>query len=56
MTGDLTADEICSFLQLEPNATCGFVRVTFGSKLPIAAAIIIISVIRWKCSCCTRRQ
>ena len=37
MTGDLTADEICSLLQLEPNATCGFVRVTFGSKLPIAA-------------------
>jgi len=23
MTGDLTADEICSLLQLEPNATCG---------------------------------
>jgi len=37
MTGDLTADEICSLLQLEPNATCGFVRVTFGSKLTIAA-------------------
>ncbi len=37
MTGDLAADEICSLLQLEPNATCGFVRVTFGSKQPIAA-------------------
>ena len=37
MTGELTADEICSLLQLEPNATCGFVRVTFVSELPIAA-------------------
>jgi predicted cupin superfamily sugar epimerase len=37
MTGDLTAVEICSLLQLEPNATCGFVRVTFGSKLTTAA-------------------
>lgn len=28
----LTADEIRDLLKLEPNATCGFVRVTFESK------------------------
>jgi uncharacterized protein len=32
----LTADEIRSLLELEPNATCGFVRVTFLSKQSIA--------------------
>jgi hypothetical protein len=37
MTGHLTADEIRSLLKLEPNATCGFVRVTFVSKQSIAA-------------------
>jgi uncharacterized protein len=37
MTGDLTADEMIGLLQLEPNATCGFVRVTFVSRLSIAA-------------------
>ena len=37
MTGDLTVDEICRLLALEPNATCGFVRVTFVSKQSIAA-------------------
>ena len=31
-----TADEIIELLQLSPNATCGFVRVTFTSKLAIA--------------------
>src|SRR5262249_46720129 len=36
MTGDLTVDEICRLLALEPNATCGFVRVTFVSKQSIA--------------------
>ncbi len=36
MTAELTADEIRTLLQLEPNATCGFVRVTFVSKQPIA--------------------
>ena len=36
MTADLTADEICDLLDLEPNATCGFVRVTFKSTLSIA--------------------
>ncbi len=37
MSGELTADEIRSLLKLEPNATCGFVRVTFVSKQTIAA-------------------
>ncbi len=37
MSGGLTADEIISLLKLEPNATCGFVRVTFVSKQSIAA-------------------
>ena len=36
-TREMTADEIRKLLQLEPNATCGFVRVTFESKLSIAA-------------------
>jgi predicted cupin superfamily sugar epimerase len=33
----LTADEVLDLLKLEPNATCGFVRETFVSKLSIAA-------------------
>jgi hypothetical protein len=37
MSGELTADEIRSLLELEPNATCGFVRVTFVSKQAVAA-------------------
>jgi predicted cupin superfamily sugar epimerase len=36
MTAELTPEEICRLLDLEPNATCGFVRVTFTSKLAIA--------------------
>ena len=32
-----TAEEIIELLQLTPNATCGFVRVTFTSKLAVAA-------------------
>ena len=36
MSADLTAEEIRSLLDLEPNATCGFVRVTFLSKEKIA--------------------
>jgi predicted cupin superfamily sugar epimerase len=38
MSADLTADEIRSLLALEPNATCGFVRVTYVSKDKIAPA------------------
>jgi predicted cupin superfamily sugar epimerase len=37
MSDDLTADEICQLLALEPNATCGFVRLTFVSQQSIAA-------------------
>ena len=37
MPDDLTADEIHTLLKLEPNATCGFVRVTFVSNHSIAA-------------------
>ena len=37
MTAELTAEEICHVLDLEPNATCGSVRVSFVSKLSIAA-------------------
>ncbi|TMJ61892.1 MAG: cupin domain-containing protein, partial [Alphaproteobacteria bacterium] len=37
MTGELTADEVRKLLDLEPNATCGFVRVTFVTKQSIAA-------------------
>jgi predicted cupin superfamily sugar epimerase len=36
LSGGMTADEICSLLDLEPNATCGFVRVTFVDKTSIA--------------------
>jgi predicted cupin superfamily sugar epimerase len=36
MTAALTADEICRVLDLELNATCGAVRVTFKSQLSIA--------------------
>ena len=36
MTSELTADEIVALLKLEPNATCGFVRLTFVSKQELA--------------------
>jgi predicted cupin superfamily sugar epimerase len=36
MNDDLTSDAICSLLDLEPNATCGSVRVTFVSKESIS--------------------
>ena len=36
MTADLTAEEVCHLLDLEPNATCGSVRVTYTSALSIA--------------------
>ncbi len=31
-----TADEICALLALDPNATCGFVRLTYQSALSVA--------------------
>jgi uncharacterized protein len=37
MSNDMTTDEICKLLELEPNATCGFVRVTFVSGQSVAA-------------------
>src|SRR5918995_7469532 len=37
MTGGMTAAEICSLLNLEPNATCGSARVSFVSQLAIVA-------------------
>jgi predicted cupin superfamily sugar epimerase len=37
MTGELTAEELRGLLELEPNATCGFVRLTFESRQSIAA-------------------
>jgi predicted cupin superfamily sugar epimerase len=40
MTGKLTANEILSLLKLEPNATCGFVRLTFVSKQSVAAGVL----------------
>jgi predicted cupin superfamily sugar epimerase len=36
MADDLSADEIRTLLKLEPNATCGYVRETYLSKLSIA--------------------
>jgi predicted cupin superfamily sugar epimerase len=37
VSDDLNEDEIRKLLDLEPNATCGFVRLTFLSKQSIAA-------------------
>ncbi|HET8928248.1 MAG TPA: cupin domain-containing protein, partial [Microbacterium sp.] len=37
MSTALTADDIRSMLDLTPNATCGFVRVTYTSALTVAA-------------------
>jgi uncharacterized protein len=37
MADELTADRIIALLQLEPNATCGFVRTTYVSTQSVAA-------------------
>lgn len=37
MHNDMSYDEVRKLLNLEPNATCGYVRVTFVSKQRIAA-------------------
>jgi uncharacterized protein len=37
MNDSMTADELRALLELEPNATCGFVRLTYVSKHSIAA-------------------
>src|SRR5271154_6627366 len=40
MSGDLTADQIRKLLELEPNATCGFVKLTFVSTQALAAGTL----------------
>jgi uncharacterized protein len=40
MTGKMTPDDILSLLKLEPNATCGYVRLTFVSKQSLAAGVL----------------
>jgi uncharacterized protein len=40
MTGNLTADDIRKLLELEPNATCGFVKLTFVSRQELAAGTL----------------
>ena len=40
MTSELTAHEIVDLLKLEPNATCGFVRVTYVAKQTLAAGAL----------------
>lgn len=35
--GELDAEEICHLLALEPNATCGYVRLSYASARAIAA-------------------
>ncbi|OFW98556.1 MAG: hypothetical protein A3D94_14225 [Alphaproteobacteria bacterium RIFCSPHIGHO2_12_FULL_66_14] len=37
VSNDLSADQVCALLQLEPNRTCGFVRVTYVSERKIGA-------------------
>lgn len=37
MSDDLNCDDIIELLALEPNATCGFVRITYTSKLSFGA-------------------
>ena len=40
MADDLTADEIRTLLKLEPNATCGYVKLTFVSPQMLAAGAL----------------
>ena len=40
MSGDLTAEQIRKLLDLEPNATCGFVKLTFVSPQALAAGVL----------------
>lgn len=40
MTGSLSADEVRKLLDLEPNATCGFVKLTFISPQALAAGAL----------------
>jgi hypothetical protein len=40
MADELTAEQICALLKLEPNATCGFVRNTYLSDQSIPAGAL----------------
>jgi len=40
MSDRLAPNEIIDLLNLEPNATCGFVRLTFVSKQSVAAGVL----------------
>ena len=40
MAEEPTADEVRALLKLEPNATCGFVRITYVSSQSIAAGAL----------------
>jgi uncharacterized protein len=40
MSGDLSAEQIRKLLELEPNATCGFVKLTFVSPQALAAGAL----------------
>src|SRR5580698_11624086 len=40
MSGDLNAEQIRKLLELEPNATCGFVKLTFVSPQALAAGAL----------------
>jgi predicted cupin superfamily sugar epimerase len=40
MSGGLSAEDVCRLLALEPNATCGFVRLTFVSPQALGAGAL----------------
>jgi predicted cupin superfamily sugar epimerase len=40
MTSELTAEEIAELLNLEPNATCGSVRITYVAKETLPAGVL----------------
>jgi predicted cupin superfamily sugar epimerase len=40
MTGNLSADDVRKLLDLEPNATCGFVKLTFVSSQALTAGVL----------------
>ncbi len=40
MSGPLSADDVRKLLALEPNATCGFVKLTFVTQQTLAAGAL----------------
>jgi hypothetical protein len=40
MSDDLNCDDIIKLLALEPNATCGFVRITYTSRLSFGSDVL----------------